>query len=367
MRVLLEDGFSVEKGTGVGRYTQSLANELAGHPEFELLLQPAPGWIRNMRPLLLRRIAYAAWLETGFQDQIGRLLPDIVHFTNYLVPRTRRAQTRYAVTIHDLTAWKLPGALPSMYARYIRLAITRAVKFADVILCDSHAVRNEVIERFGLDGNRVRTAWYGSACLPAVSNETQEQLLRTFEDKFGLRKPFVLFVGTLERRKNIVTLIKAFAQMSKASELQLVLAGRPGFGFSEIEAAIRHQPRPERYVLTGYVTDDELAALYSQAALFVYPSLYEGFGIPLVEAMGIGLPIVASRIPASEEVAGDAAVYYDDPLDEAALAARIDEVFSNSSIQAELALRGKQRAERFRWENVVGMYIDAYRSSLINR
>jgi glycosyltransferase involved in cell wall biosynthesis len=366
MRLLLEDGFSVEKGTGVGRYTQNLARELRKCSGVEVLPLPDKGPIGKL-PSTIRRIAYAFWLETAFQNTVEKLRADLVHFTNYLVPRRRRPNVKYAVSIHDLTPWRLPEALPSVYRGYIRMAVSRAVRVADLILCPSHSVRKEVIEHFGLDEKRVRTAWNGQSQLPEIPPEDRDELCQRLFSRIGIQKQFLLFVGTLERRKNIVTLIKAFARVAKASELQLVLAGRPGFGFSEIEAAIRQQPWPERYILAGYVTDDELAVLYSQAALFVYPSLYEGFGIPLIEAMGIGLPIVASRIPASEEVAGDAALYYDNPLDATALADRIDEVFSNSAIRAELTLRGKQRAERFRWENVVGMYIDAYKSSLASR
>lgn len=180
----------------------------------------------------------------------------------------------------------------------------------------------------------------------------------------GLRKPFILFVGTLERRKNVTTLVEAFARIAGTADLQLVMVGRPGYGFSEIQAAIRRQACPDRCILTGYVSDNELALLYMHAELFAYPSRYEGFGIPLVEAMSFGLPIVASRIPASEEVAADAAFYYGDPLDGEALAGRILDALSNPVLMSELGARGRQRAAKFSWENVAGMYIEAYRSSL---
>ena len=364
MRVLLEDGFSVEKGTGVGRYTQNLAKELGRHPEIELLPQPPRGFMRKIRPAGARRIVYAAWLETGFQNQIRKLGPDLVHFTNYLVPRDRKSKARYAVTIHDLTAWKFPEALPSMYGRYIRSAISRAVKVADLILCPSGAIRNEVIEHFNLKEETVRTAWNANSSLPEVSAQMQKEGSGPFRKKLGLQKPYVLFVGTLERRKNIVTLVEAFARVARTHDLQLVLAGRPGYGFSEIEASIKRQACRDRYILTGYVSDEELALLYTLADVFAYPSRYEGFGIPLVEAMSFGLPIVASRIPASEEVAAGAALYYDDPLDDAALAGKILEALGSSALKSESGSRGRQRAEMFSWKNVAQMYIDAYKVAL---
>lgn len=364
MRVLLEDGFSVEKGTGVGRYTQNLANELTKHSEVELLPQPARGFISKVRPAGARRIVYAAWLETGFQSQIRKLRPDLVHFTNYLVPRNRRSEARYAVTIHDLTAWKMPEAIPSMYGRYIRSATTRAVKRADIILCPSDSIRKEVIGHFNLKEEKVRTAWNADSRLPSVSGQEQEDLTRQLRLRLGLRTAFVLFVGTMDGRKNVTTLIEAFARVAQTSDLQLVIVGRPGCGFAEIKASIERQTCRDRLILTGFVSDEELALLYQLAEVFAYPSRYEGFGIPLVEAMSFGLPIVASRIPATEEVAADAALYYDDPLDAGALAEKMIEALGNPALKSELGSRGRRRAEMFSWKNVAQMYIDAYKVAL---
>jgi glycosyltransferase involved in cell wall biosynthesis len=364
MRVLLEDGFSVEKGTGVGRYTQNLASALSKCPEVELLPQPAQGFIRKVRPLIARRTMYAAWLETGYQNQIRKLGPDLVHFTNHLVPRSRKTEAKYVVSIHDLTAWRIPEAFSPFYVRYFRTVVPRAVKLADLVLCPSDAIRNEVIERFNLKEHVVRTAWNANPRLPELSDQTKSELAAQFMKRLGLRNRFILFVGTLERRKNVTTLVEAFARVAKATDLQLVMAGRPGYGFSEIAASIRRQAVPGRCILTGYVSDEELALLYTLADLFVYPSQYEGFGIPLVEAMSFGLPIVASRIPATEEVAGDVALYYGDPLDDVALSGKILEVLGDSAVMSELRSRGKLRAAKFSWENVASMYIDAYKISL---
>lgn len=364
MRIFFEDGFSVEKGTGIGRYTQNLINELAKYQEVEVLRRPARTFIEGIRPSSARRVAYGVWLETAFQRQIERLGPDLVHFTNYLVPRSRKSKAKYVVTIHDMTAWKMPEALPYIYRRYIRKAISRSVSFADLILCPSDAIRNEVIEHFKLRDSAVRTAWNASSTLPELPSQEQEALASQFRRKVGLRKPFILFVGTLECRKNVTTLVKAFARVAETHDLQLVLAGRPGHGFSKIEETIQRQACHDRYVVTGYVSDVELALLYSIADLFAYPSRYEGFGIPLVEAMSFGVPIVASRIPASEEVTADAALYYDDPKDDATLAGKIVEVLDSSTLKSELIASGKQRAIAFRWDRVARMYIDAYSSSL---
>lgn len=364
MRVLIEDGFSIEKGTGIGRYTQNLASELGKHEGVVLVGSATQEALAKVRPVSVRRILYTAWLETGFQNRLVKLRPDIVHFTNHLVPRSRKSQARYVVTIHDLTAWKLPGALPPLYARYIRTAMSRAARAADLILCPSGSIRNEVIGHFGVEEERVRTAWNMNPPFPEVSAPKREQLFRQLQKRWGIRKPFLLFVGTLERRKNVATLIDALAQIASGNDLQLVMVGRPGYGFSEIRAATERQAARNRFVITGFLGDEKLAALYQLAELFVYPSRYEGFGIPLVEAMGFGLPIVASRIPSTEEVAGEAAVYYENPLDARALARKITEVAGQPRLKEELAKRAKIRAADFTMGKIVEQYLEAYRSAL---
>jgi glycosyltransferase involved in cell wall biosynthesis len=364
MRLLLEDGFSIEKATGVGRYTENLVRELGKYPDVEILPPPARNLVRKIRPLSARRIAYAAWLETAFQTQVARLGADLIHFTNYLVPHRHKSTAKYVASIHDLTAWKLPEALPPMYARYIRKAILRAVKVADLILCPSHAIRKEVIEHFNLAEERVRAAWNGHSQLPEVPAERREELRRQLCSRLGLQKPFVLFVGTLERRKNVTTLVEAFARVAGEMDLQCVMVGKPGYGFSEIKGSVERQRCRDRYILTGFVTDEELALLYTLAELFVFPSRYEGFGTPLVEAMCFELPIVASRIPSTEEVAAEAAVYYDNPSDHDALAGKLIEVLESPETKRGLGLRGKQRAGKFSWENLARMHIDAYVGSL---
>lgn len=363
MRILLEDGFSIEKGTGIGRYTQNLASELARQGGLELL-KPPPGILGRVRPVSARRLLYTGWLETGFQNLLANLNPDIVHFTNHLVPRARKSQAKYVVTIHDLTTWKLPGALPPLYARYIRRATARAAKVSDLILCPSNSIRQEVLEHFGLDPATVRTAWNMDSNLPSLSVEEQEKVFQPLSERLGVRKPFLLFVGTLEHRKNVTTLIEAFGKAVSSSDLQLVLAGRPGYGFPGIQAAIERQKCRNRCILTGFLGNRELSVLYQRADLFVYPSRYEGFGIPLVEAMKCGLPIVASRIPSTLEVAGEAAAYYEDPLDAGALARKIAEVSAQTGLKAKLSGRGRARALDFTAEKITKQYLEAYQAAL---
>ncbi|MEJ2006728.1 MAG: glycosyltransferase family 1 protein [Acidobacteriota bacterium] len=367
MRLLLEDGFSIEKRTGVGRYSENLMRELGRYADFEILPQLTSKLVRKIRPSSIRRVAYAAWLETGFQDQLEKLGPDLIHFTNHLVPRSRKSKAKYVVSIHDLAAWKLPEVHPPMYARYIRKAISRAVKVADLILCPSDSIRKEVIEQFNLAEERVRSAWNGHSHLPEIPAERREDLRQQLGSRLGLQKPYVLFVGTLERRKNVTTLVEAFARVAGAFDLQCVMVGKPGYGFPEIKSSIERQGCRDRYILPGFVTDEELALLYTLAEVFVFPSRYEGFGTPLVEAMCFGLPIVASRIPSTEEVAAEAAAYYDNPRDHEALAGKMIDVLASPQLKSRLGSLGTQRSGKFSWESLARKHIDAYRASLSSK
>ncbi len=182
--------------------------------------------------------------------------------------------------------------------------------------------------------------------------------------RLGVRRPFLLFVGTLERRKNVSTLVDAVAKLAGTSNLQLVMVGKPGYGFSEIRASLERQAARDRFVVTGFLNDEELAVLYQLAEFFVYPSRYEGFGAPLVEAMGFGLPIVASRIPSTEEVAGEAAAYYENPFDVCALAEKIAEVAGQPRLREEMAKRAKIRAAAFTTVKIVKQNIGAYQAAL---
>jgi len=163
----------------------------------------------------------------------------------------------------------------------------------------------------------------------------------------------------------VMTLAKAFENLRNCKKLQLVLVGRPGYGFPKLSRYLdKHRLRGE-VILTGYVSEEEKIALYDLATAFIYPSLYEGFGIPLVEAMVREVPIVASRIPSTKEVAGDAAVYYgNDPFDHEALAEQILKVLENDALRQGLIEKGLKRARNFSWENIGQRYLQAYRMAL---
>ena len=364
MNILFEDGFAIQKGTGIGQHTLNLLCELKMLPEIESVQLIEKPFLSKVSSVALRRALYIGWLNSGLQLILKQRKVDIIHFTNFLIPALRLSDAKYIVTIHDLNPWRFPDTLPRSYLPYIKRATSHAVKTADLILTDSDAVKEEIIELFKVGGERICTVYSGITKdfweLP--KNDSGD--LATVKDKFGIKKDFLLFVGTIEERKNVMTLLRALKILRNHRDLQLVLVGRPGYGFSKLSKYLNENYLKGEVILTGYVTEKEKIALYDSATVFVYSSLYEGFGLPLVEAMVRKVPIVASNIPSTEEVASEAALYYDNAFDHNALAERVLELLENDLLQQDLVEKGLKRVQEFSWKKMGRTHLKAYQNLL---
>jgi glycosyltransferase involved in cell wall biosynthesis len=182
--------------------------------------------------------------------------------------------------------------------------------------------------------------------------------------RFGVGEKFLLYVGTIEPRKNLLTLVRAFEEILEAREpaLQLVIAGQRGWMIEDLLKHVKASFAANRIVFTGYLSDDELRALYSSCTLFVYPSLYEGFGLPPLEAMACGAPVIASRIPSLIETIGSAAVLIA-PTDVQALTKSIAELLSDSETRADYSSAGLQLAARYSWEQTARLTLQTYKEA----
>jgi glycosyltransferase involved in cell wall biosynthesis len=185
----------------------------------------------------------------------------------------------------------------------------------------------------------------------------------------GVAEEFVLFVGTVEPRKNLLALVRAFDLLTRETDLrpQLVIAGQKGWLTEELYELVERSPSASRILFTGYVTDEELRALYSACRVFVYPSLYEGFGLPPLEAMSCGAPVVASRIPVIEETCGGGAARLVAPHDAEGLAGALAELLADGEARAILAARGRERAAAFTWERTARLTLEVYERVLSER
>jgi len=344
-------------GSGIGRYLRGslagLVEAAAGEHEVVPFAPTSPKGLKAIPAALdgiaveprLRFLPFAhawrqAWSRTGWPPAerfLGSF--DVLHYSDWMFP-PQRAGVR-ATTVHDLVPVRFPewvqGRTHSMHtAKY------RDARRCDVVFANSDFTAGDVAEQLGVDAGRVRVAH------PGV-----DRLFRPDGDRADLGGPYVLSVATLEPRKNLGVLVSAFRQVAH-DDLRLALVGAAGWG----EQPILDHPR---IVRLGYVDDDELARLYRGAAVFVYPSRFEGFGMPIVEAMASGVPVVASSHESMDEAAGEAALRAD-PDDAEAFAAAIMQALAEP---APLVERGLAHAARFSWHDTGKAFLRGYEGAAV--
>jgi glycosyltransferase involved in cell wall biosynthesis len=270
---------------------------------------------------------------------------EVVHGTNFLVPPTSRAAA--VVSVHDLTPLHHPELCNEATLAYPGL-IRRAVGRGAWVHTDSAFVAGEVQEAFGADPSRVRVVNPGIPVLPVPAAADAEAVLRRLLPG-GLRQ-FCLSIGTAEPRKDLPGLVRAFdAVAERQRDVALVLAGPPGWGEQALEAAIEGAASRDRIVRTGWVTQPDLAALLARASVLAYPSLYEGFGFPPLQAMQAGVPVVATRAGSLPEVLGDAAALVE-PGDHDALVDALGRCLDEEEERARLIAAGTEWSARYSWE-----------------
>ena len=275
---------------------------------------------------------------------------DLVHATAVAFPR---ADAPVVVTIHDLAFFDDPSRVTKHGLRFFTRGTELARTHARMVLCSSRATMEHCVS-VGFDESRVRIVPLGVRTTP----KSLEDVARA-RTKFDLRRPYVMFSGTVEPRKNLPRLLRAFAKVSR-HDVDLVLAGPTGWNESLLDDL---RPLEGRAHTLGFVERDDLLALYAGAEVFCYPSLKEGFGLPVLEAMSQATPVVTSAATSTAEVAGGAGVLVD-PLDEEAIADALDRVLGDATLAEQMSVAGRQRAATFTWERTAELTVAAYREAL---
>ena len=316
------------------------------------------------------RPLHAAWERSRVPPVewfIGR--HDVVHGSNFVVPPTRRAAR--VATVHDLTAIRFPEMCDA-YTRHYPGLVRRAVAEGAWVHTPSRFVADEVVELLGVPAERVRAVHHGVPALdpadPSDPSEPVEPAAAAGPAPPDKGAPYVLALGTVEPRKDLPTLVRAFDPVAAAiPDVRLVVAGPDGWGTEAFAAALSGAAHRDRVDRVGYVDGARRAALLRGACLYVYPSIYEGFGLPTLEAMTAGVPVVTTTAGALPEVVGDAAVCVA-PGDVEALAASITALLTDEDRRGELVERGRRRAAQFSWaatgQGLADLYRDAVGASL---
>ena len=339
---------------GIGTYVRELSaalRTLDGGPElvtFQVGIgdgsadETVPGSIRSV---------YPRW------DLVARpSLPfaaDVTHATNHAAIPPAPTGGALVATVHDLAFDVFPHAFPSSWRWLYRAGVRAAARRADLVVVPSRATADDLEDRYHVGPDRIRVTPLAAA-LPASDTDAEAARRR-----LGIDGPYLLCPGTLEPRKNQVRIVRAYRQIAPDVPHALVLAGPDGWGVPELEAELR-RPGPGAIVRTGSVDGGTLDALYRGADAVVYVSLYEGFGLPVLEAMARGVPVVGSATPAVAETAGDDALLVD-PTDVAAIAEALAGMLTDAGLRADLAARGAARAARYSWERTARATLEAYR------
>lgn len=363
--------------TGVGHYTFELARALATletESRFELLYPSTYPILSLPEPpavpvnLKIERVRVGKlgrhWWSAGLPRYIRHNAFDLFHGTNYDVPLWRRCAT--VLTVHDLSLLLHPETHTERSVKRARRRLPMMVRAANAIITPTESVRRELSEYFDVTPEKIFAVPEAArACFrPMEFVDTESVRL-----SLGVGDEFLLAVGTIEPRKNLSTLISAFEEVIRAqpkSALQLVIAGGAGWLSGPLFEVLKNSPARHRIVLTDYLYDDHLRALYASCRAFVYPSIYEGFGLPPLEAMACGAPVIASRIPALAETTGDAALLFDHSSAKD-LAEKILGLLDDEPTREKLSSAGLKRTAEFSWERTAQLTLAVYNKVLAGK
>ena len=297
--------------------------------------------------------------------ELRRNRVDVLHVQYTAPPRTPCA---LVATIHDLSFEHLPDTFNRRSRAQLRLTVRRTARKATQILTLSEFSRADIIETYAIDPDRVSvTPPAAPSGFAPVTNATELRKIRT---SYGIERDYILALGSIQPRKNLVRLINAYGTLRRDRPdrdlPQLVLAGKRGWLEAETIRAAEHSGVRRDIMFIGYVPDADLPALYSSAMCFAYPSYFEGFGLPVLEAMQCGTPVIAGNRTSLPEVTGSAAVLVD-PFDESAIAQGLLELIEHRDLRDQLHVKGLERAARFSWMTTAQRTLQAYEVAAASR
>lgn len=309
----------------------------------------------RVHPVCLPASPRWLWTPLVFPRDLARRRADVAH-VQYFIPPV--APCPVITTIHDVAFRRFPHLFPLKHRVLLNLLIPGAARNAAAVITGSEATRRDLIELYDVPPERVVVTPYAADEIYRPMDPDEAR--RAVRERFRIRSPYLLSVGVLQPRKNLPRLVRAYNRIARAIPHRLVLVGKEGWAGEELQQAISQSPAGREPVFTGYVPDADLPALYAGAEIFVYPSLYEGFGLPPLEAMACGTPVITSNTSSLPEVVGDAAIQVD-PRDTEAISRAMLDLIENEARRRELAAAGLRQAARFHWDRTARETVAVYR------
>ena len=366
MRIVF-DGTTLTPGrTGVGYYTehllQHLAREVVATGDELVVVSNKP--IDTQAPLPPhvrvhdghRFPVRIGWMQLRAASALDALKPDVAHFTNGMIPIGAPSPT--VVTVHDMSLRLYPGCHPVRRLLLNRPLMHVAIRQASSIVTVSHSARRDLLRLHGVAPDRVSVVH--EAASPVFRPIVDRDRLEDMRARYSLPRRFMLYVGTIEPRKNLTRLMEAFAAArDQGIPHHLVCVGPYGWSSRDLSSRIERLGITDAVHFTGYVPFDHLPSIYNLGEFFAFPSLYEGFGLPVVEAMACGIPVLTSSTSSLGEIAGDAAITVD-PTDTEAITGAIVRLGTDAELRRHISERGMQRARSFSWEQTARQMLAVY-------
>jgi glycosyltransferase involved in cell wall biosynthesis len=351
---------------GIGTYVRNLLRHLARQDhETDYVVICRPAHVSsvlqlgaNFRPLPTRARPYSVGEQIAIPALVSREKPDLFHTPHYVLPPLTRCPS--VVTIHDCIHLMFPQYLPNRFAyAYARTFMSAAAHRSARVLTVSETSKRDILRFFTVPEDKVTVI--PNAIDERFGTPPADDEIQRVRERYQLSDEFVLYTGNIKPHKNVDRLIDAFHQLREEGfgQLRLLIIGDEISTHPSLRRAVHRWKLHKHVRFLGFVPDQTLAVLYRLASVFVFPSLYEGFGLPPLEAMASGTPVVTSNVSSLPEVVGDAAVLID-PLDPAAIASGIRQVLTDPGLRADLVARGLERARMFSWDTSVQRVREIY-------
>lgn len=349
---------------GIGRYMKCLVETIlkreTGH-EYVLLLPPAFDSLDASAAMVTRIVPKSSYYSLREQFELPRLLReqrvDLLHSPHFLLPVSRPCPA--VVTIHDVIYLACRQDLSSRLGRlYYSMMMRASARQARKIITDSKFSKDEIVRYLNVDPEKISVVYLAvDSCFGRVSDA---HALSAVFGKFGINRDYVLCTGIYKPRKNHAGLLRAFQHLRRAGvDAQMVVAGPVNEGEVELRRIAEHLHIDDTIVFTGFIDDSELSALYSGARVYACPSLYEGFGFTVLEAMACGTPVVCSQAGSLPEVGGDAALYAN-ANDPSAFGEALHQAFTDEWLRSQMIRRARENLKRFRWEEAANQCLRIY-------
>lgn len=371
MRIGIDARMYSTSFTGIGRYVYELVKHLTqidkkneyvlfmNKPEYDDF-QPSN---KRVSKVLVNAKHYSLKEQTRFLRKIRRKKIDLMHFTHFNAPVLYRGKS--VVTIHDLTLSFFPGKKMNSWShrKAYEFVLNRAVKHATRIVCVSGHTKKDLLDVTGVDSAKTEIIYEGvdEQFKPRPDKEAIKDMIK----KYGITRDYMLYTGVWRSHKNVVNLIKSFALLKEDGfEPQLVITGEEDPYYPEVKRTVKELGLEHDVIFPGMVPEDELVALYQAAHIYSFPSLYEGFGLPPLEAMRCGTPVAAASSSCIPEICGEGNAVYFDPLDPEDMANQIRKLWHNDELRKEVRERGLRHSKKFSWEKMAKETLEVYKEAL---